>query len=270
MSKLSDKQKIDAIEMYMSGKSPREVGEAFGVSNTSIRSLLRVRNLKIRSYSEAFKRTQVNEDYFENIDSEEKAYFLGLLYADGSVSSKIGKTVINLKESDGYILERFKEAIGYTGKLGTWKKKLPRENQRVLGIYNKKIVEDLIRHGCTENKTFELDFPNNINQSLVLHFLRGFFDGDGCINIPKRGGGRVRISFTSTENMCNGIKIYLDSIGIEGSKVISPKKGKYSSDVIKFLTLERKEEIQKLMSSWYENTDLFLVRKYNIYKKAPF
>ena len=119
----------------------------------------------------------LDQNYFKKIDSQEKAYFLGFMYADGSVSKKFDKSRISLQKQDRKILEEFKIL------LKTNKPLYKIHELWVLMITSKKIKQDLIDKGCMPNKTFKLVFPLWLKEDLKSHFIRGYFDGDGCVNI---------------------------------------------------------------------------------------
>jgi hypothetical protein len=128
-----------------------------------------------------------NESYFEKIDSPDKAYFLGLFYADGNNFEKVNKVSINLVEEDSYIIELFKKYINSTHPLS--KTKPPKEHhkvQRVIQIYSKKMSQDLHNLGCVNAKSLILTFPSEeiVPKELQSHFIRGYFDGDGSIGSP--------------------------------------------------------------------------------------
>ena len=121
------------------------------------------------------------EDYFESINTEAKAYILGLIYADGCItSSKSAATLsITLHKKDKYIIEFIAEQLGknikiYSEGQGT---------RSTIKINRDKIVNDLILLGVEFNKSIKgnLKLPN-INKKLMPHFVRGFMDGDGTVS----------------------------------------------------------------------------------------
>ena len=122
-----------------------------------------------------------NDDYFETIDTEDKAYFLGLLFADGNVYTARNRIQITLANEDAYILKAFADCIGYTGKMY-----IDREKYSKLILPSKKMCADLTRLGCTPNKSLTLQFPTEVPDELMHHFIRGYFDGDGHISKDKR------------------------------------------------------------------------------------
>ena len=116
-------------------------------------------------------------NHFEKIDTEEKAYWLGFLYADGSVGSKENKIELGLAEKDLSQVEKFKQFIGLDNKISYRKNtKSYRSSFR-----SQKCKQDLISQGCVPKKSLILTFPTEqqVSHSLICHFMRGYFDGDG-------------------------------------------------------------------------------------------
>jgi hypothetical protein len=121
-----------------------------------------------------------NKNFFENIDSEEKAYWLGFIYADGYVTTEdrwgleLGIIDINHMQN---LLDSFDCNINI-------KTRIKNENESCsFLIKNKKMYNDLVEKGVIRNKTELLEFPNEeiLPEIYYSHFIRGFFDGDGCV-----------------------------------------------------------------------------------------
>lgn len=119
------------------------------------------------------------ENYFEKIDTKEKAYWLGFLCADASIKNS-NQIQIHLSIKDEEQIDKFCEAIN----LSQTKKRFygPYENSGksvLLTFSSEKMQNDLSKHGCTADKTKTLSFPDLDSEELELAFLIGFFDGDG-------------------------------------------------------------------------------------------
>ena len=146
-----------------------------------------------------------DEDYFEIIDTEEKAYWLGFIAADGCIikSSEYNsyRLYINIGEKDKDHLELFRRCIkaddvkiqeyintsGYSSKNGTITSRI------VLNSY--KMCMDLKKYNIHERKSFDIQLPD-IRDDLMPHYLRGYFDGDGCYCIYYSNDiGKNRVSF---------------------------------------------------------------------------
>lgn len=172
---------------------------------------------------------QIDENYFEKIDSKNKAYWLGFLYADGCVlvKNKNGKTSyvleVSLSIADMNHLEKLKMSLKSNSPIKTKIIKDKYEACRIT-ICNKKICEDLIKLGCTPKKSLTLTFPNEnqLPKEFIPHFVRGYFDGDGCIY---NGDNGISISFVGTMNLLTNIQeIMFNKFGL--TKVKISNKGK--------------------------------------------
>lgn len=158
-------------------------------------------------------RYDVDIRYFDKIDNEHKAYWLGFLYADGSiVESKrngIVKTLcfkLELKADDESHIEKFNNDINsnYPIKQRLANGKYPSSS---VAISNKEFCDILIRQGCTLRKSLTLTFPNEniIPKHLIHHFIRGYFDGDGSISVGKTRS-RYTINFVGTMNFLDDLQ----------------------------------------------------------------
>lgn len=207
----------------------------------------------------------MNERYFQTIDTEDKAYWLGFLYADGHNSTYYGKyfiTSIELSEIDKLHLEKFKLALDSTNKL------LYREKQAKFkvtktyktGISNRNVFNDLCKLGCVPRKSKILKFPTNeqVPDYLIRHFIRGYFDGDGSIH--RRTCGAWYAKFTSSYDFITGIKNHLDNLGIFFGK-IDKNKGCYST------CTGSRFHVKAVLDYMYNEATIYLDRKFENYKK---
>ena len=154
------------------------------------------------------RKYDVNDNYFDVIDTQEKAYFFGLLYADGCNYEDDGIIKIDLNEDDVEILEKLSKAIGYTGKIKYYDKETEKrfEDGKVypckpifrLIFRSKRISEQLAIKGCVYNKSMCGMFPNDdvIPENLLNHFIRGYMDGNGGISywIDNKNTGHKKFS----------------------------------------------------------------------------
>lgn len=221
---------------------------------------------------------KLNEDYFEKINTERKAYWLGLLYADGYNSSKTqyesstkGKSVeLDLQDSDEHILKEFLKDVPF-GKI----KKYNDYSYRLI-FNSKKFSEDLDKLGCTRNKTSSIEFPNNsiLEEQYINHFIRGYFDGDGCVWEGKRRkmkvndstvqkGHRIRIvhnvKFTITGNisLISSIQnILINSLDFKKTKLNTAKSKKYVT-----LEYSGRGQMKAFYNYIYNDSSVFINRK---------
>ena len=144
-------------------------------------------------------------NYFKNIDSPRKAYWLGLLFADGSVCLKtkdkpIYAIQIQLTKNDSYLLEEMAIDLGVTKeqpvKYYSSETSFGKSEYGKLSISNKQMALDLVNLGCVPRKSYNLDTFPTLPKDFVRHFIRGYFDGDGTVSISK--AGHLHSGFSST------------------------------------------------------------------------
>lgn len=139
--------------------------------------------------SKCSKKYTFNEHYFDAIDNEYKAYWLGFLMADGYNHESKSCIAIRLQLEDKEILEKFKNELNYTGHIYEFHRitavnKLNRSYCE-LNLCSPIFSESLSKLGCIQGKTYLLQFPD-LRTDLIQHFIRGYFDGDGCLSITSR------------------------------------------------------------------------------------
>jgi len=183
MEKLSLNE-TDVLNQYNRLKNIHKVAEYFNVSISPITRILKSQGFELTN-----RRYHVNHNYFDKIDSEDKAYWLGFLYADGYIRERKTGNSLEMKLSikDKHHLELFRDTIGSNHKIidGFNKVKynggIARSHISSLAIYSIKLVESIKSQGFHSRKTFTIEKPN-INDDLIHHFIRGYFDGDGCFS----------------------------------------------------------------------------------------
>lgn len=208
--------------------------------------------------------TTSNQNIFEIIDIEEKAYWLGFLYADGSITTRNKEATnyrleLGLKESDYNHICKFKKFMNASNKISFKQNKLG--NSYRIAIGEKKLTNDLINKGCTPRKSLTLQFPDYdiVPKLLMKHFIRGYMDGDGWIGLRKiYNGYRGRCSIVGTEDFIRGC---CKELNFECKTKQLRKKGKAYQ--YEFLT----NECEILLSVLYENANVYLDRKFEIYLK---
>lgn len=125
----------------------------------------------------------MRESFFSTIDSEEKAYFLGLIIADGNIydptesSHKGSKWVsITLDDDDKYMLERFKSAVQCSSKVAS-----DGRGSSYVAIRSNIMANDLKKYGVVPRKSFITRFPFEVDPIFYRHIMRGIIDGDGSV-----------------------------------------------------------------------------------------
>ena len=214
----------------------------------------------------------VNEQYFKEIDTPAKAYYLGFLMADGWIMSDFHSWGIGLQEQDKYILERLAKEINFLGEIKNAQqseaKFIPQHNPNaqypVLVVKSTNMCKDLILHGIVPKKTGKETLPRDLDKNLIRHFIRGFIDGDGWVIWNKHKKFNVGVC-SSSMNILLSIKEYLEETFPEMTdyKIIS--KIKESSSVKVYYYNLYGEHADKVLQHLYADTDLYLDRKYQKY-----
>lgn len=221
------------------------------------------------------KRYTINESYFDNIDSENKAYFLGFLFADGHNSLKRKSITLALMEDDVDILKFFQKELNSNRPLFYQKKENPNHKNMVHLIINSvRISNKLKEYGMGNTKTHTLKFPEIItkNNNLIKHFIRGFFDGDGSFSIysivDKKGytGKRYECSIISTIDFLKNLETHImENVSI--TKCHYRQRHKDRDNNIRALKISGKQMFHFL--HWiYNGSNISLSRKYKKYIDA--
>lgn len=264
-SGLSDQDRLDIIDKYKKQRNIRSLSKEYDVCKATISRILAKNQVEIKN------KYDIREDFFENIDSEEKAYVLGFLYADGHNQADKSKVCLELKATDIEIIHKIGKLI-YINE--DYKLAGRPQTTRViedhfcnvqpttrLYIYSKKICEDLVKLGCVQNKTLKCNFPN-IPKELIRHFVRGYFDGDGTIiyNFYK-GYFHSRISICVTPEFGLGLqKVVTDALNFRTVF----RKASEDSLITNFVIQSAKSNM--IFLNWlYKDSTIYLERKYQKY-----
>lgn len=204
-----------------------------------------------------------NADYFKQIDTEEKAYWLGFIAADGYLNKRGNTLGICLDISDRSHLEKFKTSIAYTGNVFTRTSQYSEEcrvtEKAVIEIYSKELSKDVNTYGLDYEKSKTLSTINNVPKELMHHFIRGHFDGDGCLFFQK---GRKETHKGSPGITIVGTKSFLEFICDFIPDV--PRSLQHDKRTIGSYTLYLKsiKRYKKFTDYIYKDATIYLDRKF--------
>lgn len=208
-----------------------------------------------------------NDNYFETINTENKAYLLGFIAADGYVCTKSGNKnlTISLSDKDVEILNFAKTEFEYDGKFR--KRYIGLNSYLTLRIYGKQFVDNIIKYGFDNTKTYRFHLPT-IPISLYKHFIRGYFDGDGCIYFSKKkqyNAYKYSISIIGTESFCKEINQFvLETLKFSFKEILVPT---LNNKNIITLKSENISDIKTFLHFIYDGCSFCLNRKYKKYKE---
>jgi hypothetical protein len=248
----------DAVKLYNEGLSLGEIAKISAVSKASVYRFLKGK-VDFKPFRNPTYKDRDIHHFLDNIDTEEKAYFLGFAYADGSVHKCKDVLVFNLHQQDIAVLEKFSLLLLNQNMVRIQNRNRDGKIYKhcILELCSKSFKQKLIELGCPPTKTFVLTFPQwLISPELRQHFIRGYFDGDGCFSVS---GTHTRVQLTSTRSFLEGVQKVLAQQNIT-SQI-------YQRGKICDLVISSKDGSITFLNWIYKNSSIFLDRKYDKYIK---
>ena len=251
-------------QMYVEDNlSSTQIAKIFNVKRYQINYLLEKNGIQ-KSTSEARRKYYLNEHYFDNIDTPNKAYILGFLYADGYNNPINHTIVLGLSARDEDILECIRREIPCDKPLGSYcterKDGTPPRHMKILTLASKYMSDTIIKWGLCPNKTFILQFPNFLSDELIPHFIRGYFDGDGCAYLWKSKGtreDRITVSIMSSTVFC----LQMQKVLKEKANINMHVNNATGHTDNKLIRTSNRQEVQKFVEYIYKDADLYMARK---------
>ena len=215
----------------------------------------------------------IRHDFFNDINTELQAYLLGFYAADGSVDEKRKTLRIHLQKQDSELVELYKNVISPDARTFTVEEHFTTGRNKMqvtahesfgVDITSAILVNDLVDIGFGYNKSKkELHLPN-IPKKLIRHFIRGYFDGDGCITgwlaVEKGKTDRVRYSFAicgKTHSLLIDIQLFFAEHGVKINLNYLKRDDMYR------IKTSSKECIKNIFSLLYQDSNFYLSRKFN-------
>lgn len=193
-------------------------------------------------------------------NSEECFYFLGFISAGGSLNDDRNSLRININEKDIEVLIMLKEYLKTQKPIYN----LKQTNSVLFEIINSDIYNRLKYYGLTPKKSLTNKFPKNIPNDMLHHFIRGYFDGDGCVSVCKGVNTlRLKINFVGTFEFLSELQnILVKSADITITKITNMTKDKNTFQ----LNIKKKSDIKKIETYLYYHSNFFLKRKKKIFE----
>jgi DNA-binding transcriptional regulator WhiA len=238
----------EAVQHYNDGLKCKQIATKMDLDRRTVGKWLKEEGF---TYSRCNK-AAIDSSVFDNIDSSEKAYWLGFIFADGYVS-KDNNFELSLALKDLEHLIKFKEFLKYEGKIYI--------DQKIgrcrLQFQDSRIVNSLKNLGCVNRKSLILTFPS-IDNCFHSHFIRGYFDGDGSVNDPKRS---IAVNLVGTKEFLESIH---EVVGIPKYK-IKHRQPKHSPEV--YISQFSGEHARAFGGFIYVNSTIHLTRKHERFIK---
>ena len=259
---ITEELKQEIIKYYLSQPmTMKQVEDKYELSHPTITKILK----DVPKYTKAkLNNPNMKEHFFQEINEEAKAYFLGLLISDGNVfkdnTGRQASISITLDLKDEYMLEKFKEVLQANTSVG--------HDGRGCGqiaVRSNIMAEDLAKYGVVPRKSYNTYLPL-ISKEMMPHLIRGIFDGDGSImakpNPSNDGHNRFlhSISFCGTHQLMEDISNYiLENLGIKTAVY------DYKDRNLSELKIQNIDNIAKFGYWIYRNSTIFLNRKKDIF-----
>lgn len=258
----SQEQNEDILNKYQNNWSQQKIADFYKVSRTVIKRILEIQNdgVVIRNRTSKYKYQQ---DIFENIDTAEKAYWLGFLAADGCNYQREhnASVILNVHEQDIEHLKKFKEFCNTDAEIKLYIGYEGFSNQTPMckiTLNSKKISNDLIDKGILPNKSLILQ-PPHILEDFYKPFILGYFDGDGSISKSSQYNN-YSISIQGTKEMLTWIcEVLKWDVKLEKRNINSNNNSYY-------IRCGGTNKPYQILNQLYNSCGTHLDRKFNIYK----
>lgn len=263
--------KIDElVKILNDGQTLKEACLIIKISKSAAKKYLKEINYKIKPGGRFQRLYELDEKFLQKIDSKEKAQFLGILFSDGTISSRNNLISLRLEVTDVEYLLKIKEIIKsnkpiYVSKGRAFisplnKKEYMGNDTAILDITSKNFYNDALKAGLLPRKTWlNLGIPDSIPKKFKKDFILGVFEGDGCLTWNEKYE-IVCLSFAGSENItkdiCELVKKELNILG-----TIKPH---FSIFVLEY---KRYNDVIKILNWLYKTPAFFMARKRDKYLK---
>ena len=266
-------EKIKEIQDFYKSKpmSLNFLAEKFGFCIPTIRKALGD-NVEIYPKNKIFN-PNLNERFFEDIDDEYKAYFLGLIIADGNVYDPNDKShstehkgskwvSITLQDCDSYMLGIFRNKTGLSANVAS-----DGRGSSYIAVRSTIMADSLEKYGIIQRKSFNTVYPPGIRDDLHRHVIRGIIDGDGSIDAYfKYTSQDNRNRFKHKISCCGTHRLMRDMIDIISSHVnltLMPHVYDYRNRELSEFRIGNVQDMYNLGRWLYEGSNVFLKRKHD-------
>ena len=270
--KLKEKQKQmkQAATEFANGSPIELVMQKYNVCYASVYNALKKFNIPYAYPGN--RKTAFDINFFHKIDTEDKAYWLGFIFADGCVLqtcedvSGPNRLRIALSQKDIDHLYKFCDAIGHShDAVHSYLRPADsfiKEDHWISCVNCDSVVmaRDLISHNCFPQKTYVPSFPDDVPEHLMRHFIRGYFDGDGCISGTTAGQFEITTEKVAVERMQS---ILMEACHLGRTKLRFCRNA-YT------LRYGGCRQLKRIYDYLYHDAHVFLDRKYDKFRSYVF
>ncbi len=224
----------------------KEIAEKLGRSYSAVAQRAKIEGLVSRHRSAM---SSLTPGYFRQIDTQVKAYLLGLLAADGTISDR-GQVALALHEKDADLVAFARDHVAPGGRLGEYQTRTCR--MVAFKVQSADLAADLASWGVTPRKSYTVTWPTGLDTVMQRCFLHGYFDGDGSL-------GREPLPRWA---MVSGCELFLRAaqefiLAETGIRVGGPYRDKRA----KAVSIVATGEPVRALDAWVQQDGLGLARK---------
>ena len=250
------------VQLYIDGVSAKSLGKKYSIDKRRVQRWANNQDV-LRSKNESHRITVFNERYFDDV-TVDNAYWFGFFYADVYNGKVVNTVTLALQHRDRSHLEKLASALQLPLEKITYSK-VDKYAHNTLKMYSKYMCEKLIERGCPQGKSFLIKYPEWLPSELNNHFIRGLFDGDGCLTFREKQR-EWKWSLMSTKEVCDAIHdIFLKELNANVPVKYASETGNNTYN----METSGNEKIAKIMKWLYADStdDIKLTRKYEKYER---
>lgn len=256
---LTQEQISQILNLYKNNYSQQKIANILEVSRPVIKRVLTENEVLLRERTHKYK---ADYDIFENIDTPEKAYWLGFIAADGCNYQRENNSsiIISINQKDIDHLEKFKKFVNTNAEIKLFEQDMGYSNKTQMCkivLNSKKMSNDLYDKGIVPNKSLILDIPK-IDEKYYYPFILGYFDGDGSIS-KTNCYNNYCISFQGTKEILNWINNLFEISKLD-------KRQKESSKNSYYIRCGGTNKPYNILKQLYDSCEVHLDRKYKLFK----
>lgn len=255
---LNEEDKKEICKLYQSGLTSTEIYEQYYKNKVGCKETIQkvVRDCGIAR--KGGHKNLIDHNYFETIDTPNKAYFLGLLLTDGNVHydkrkfNRQPSIQISLKGEDVDILEKFKQELMADNKISIYTG--DGRFECVFIVHSLKMAQDLEKYNIKPQKTFLIKKMPDVPKQYMRDLIRGIFDGDGTVYLLTKDN-KLRFGFYGTHDLVEDVVNFLhDEIKLPLNKITD-------KETVSFITFGRIEQIKSFYNYIYYSTDVTCLKR---------
>ena len=266
-STITTTEKEQIIHLYNSGIGATTIARQINRSEIFVKYNLKKNGIAIRKTSDGlYRRSTLTTNYFDTVDTDEKAYWLGFLYADGYNMEQRGEVKLCLGKLDIEHIKAFQLAINSNQEIKEYAGN-KRDNTCQITICNKHFSEKLAELGCFQAKSLCLKFPtlSQVPTQHISSFMLGYFDGDGCIYKSTN----TEFSITSSYDFCTSYQqVLMEKCNLNKTAFWAKKDGRALREHAWAMRYSGRNSITRIYNYLYSSsTPCYLLRKWNKFKE---